>query len=108
MSYETIQANTEDVRRALEVLKGSIDSWIQVIQDIEASGEVDVSIATGPFEMGRIPGPPPPFSGCEGDILSIKPQTGCFMFDVDIYVQQVTGLLMGVYHGLAQSQDSTE
>jgi hypothetical protein len=108
MSYETIQANTEDVRRALVVLKGSIDSWIQVIQDIEASGEVDVSVAMGPFEMGRIPGPPPPFSGCEGDFLNIKPQTGCLMFDVDIYVQQIAGLFMGIYHGLAQDSNLTE
>lgn len=108
MSFETIQADTEDVLQALTKLEESVEVWKQIIGDLQASGQSEVEIAQGPFLIGRIIGPPPPFTHCEGDFLPFKPHNVCLAFDIDIYVQQIAGLFMGIYHGLAQDSNLTE
>jgi hypothetical protein len=104
MSYEIEDANTEDVLRALARVQESVAVWKAIIEGIQASGQSVVNIAMGPFPMLRILGPPPPFSGCEGEFLMAKPQTGCVAFDIDTYVGQISGLFKGIYHGLEQGE----
>ena len=97
MSMDMMETYTEDVLLALNTLEETIQVWKAAV----VAGGPNTSIARGPFSPIPIPGPPPPFSGCEGiDFLRPPPHTGCLHSDIDIYVQQVSGLFLGIYYGL--------
>ena len=101
MPREMMEARSEDVLRALDRLEETIQFW----KDAVRAGEANMSIARGPFPPIPIPGPPPPFTDCRRiEFLSPPPLTECVEYDIDTYVQQVSGLFMGLYYGLLHDQ----
>ena len=101
MTKEMIQAVPEDVLRALIRVEESIQVWKAAVMAVQGSGVDTMSIAPGPFRMDPIPGPEPPFSACErNDFLEVRPQSGCLNFNIDTYVQQISGLFLGIHYGL--------
>lgn len=102
MPYQ--EALKTDVLQALERIQASIEIWKGIVESTGDSDQTTVRIAMGPFPGLRIPGPPPPFTGCAGEFLIAPPQTGCFHFDIDTYVGQISGLFKGIFHGLEQDE----
>ena len=103
MGMEMLDAAPEDVLKALNDLEETIQAWKDAVKEVQGSGAETMHIARGPYRGWDppIPGPPPPFSGCEEiDFLRPPPHIGCFHFDIDIYTQQVCGFLLGLYYGL--------
>jgi hypothetical protein len=105
MTKEMVPANPEDVLQALDRIGQSIEVWKIAVQRARDSGTSSISIAKGPFPPISVPGPPPPFSGCGLELeLDHPPLDGCEEFDIDVYVQQVSGVFLGIYHGLVYDQ----
>ena len=95
----------ENVLHALVRIEQSIQGWKDAVQSATGSGTTSISIAQGPFDPVSVPGPPPPFSGCSPEFAAGPPPLeGCGDFDIDVYVQQVSGFFLGLYHGLVFDQ----
>ncbi len=111
MEMEMTVATPEDVLLALNRMEETIQVWKAAVVEVQQSGAETMHIAQGPFRGWDPPIPgPEPFTGCWPDdcFISVRPRSGCVEFDIDIYVQQVCGFLLGLYHCLLYDQDHHE
>lgn len=105
MSNEMMQANPVDVLRALENLEKSIKVWKDAVYEVYYSEAETMSIAQGPFDPVQVEGPVPPFIGCgPASHTGPNPAITCLYFDINVYAEQVLGVLLGLYFGLEHDQ----
>lgn len=109
---EMLEADPIDVLLALIKVEESIQVWKTAVVDRVRARETTMNVARGPFRGGEGPLPPSggsgPLTGCWPDdlFMGARPQTGCAGFNIDMYVQQISGLLVGLHYGLLHDQDN--
>ncbi len=110
LEMEMLEADPIDVLLALIKVEESIQVWKAAVVDLVRERVTTMNVAKGPFRGGDGPLPPSggsgPFTNCWPDdlFMGARPQTGCAGFNIDTYVQQVSGLFLGLYFGLEHPQ----
>jgi hypothetical protein len=100
---DMLEARPIDALLALVRMEESIQEWKTAVADLVRARVETMHIAQGPFRWvgPPIPGPEPPFGGCERDVaLRALPLSGDLDFDIDTHVQQFSGFLLGLHYGL--------
>jgi len=108
---EMMEADPIDVLLALIKVEESIQAWKAAVVDLVRERAETMHIALGPFRPGDGPQPPqpePPYTGCWPEIsfMGVYPRSGCHDFDIDTQVDQISGFLMGLHHGLLHDRDA--